>query len=80
MPHTISLMLFLTLLVAIAFALPNACTTQAANEKAAIALHKESISGTYISASDQVVIDITDEDFKAANKHANAFLRANREK
>lgn len=63
----------------IAFALftiiPKACATQAANDQAAIELHKESISGTYISAADQALIDISDEDFKKANQHANEFLR-----
>lgn len=55
--------------------LPKACATQAANDQAAIELHKESISGTYISAADQALIDISDEDFKKANQHANEFLR-----
>lgn len=59
--------------------LPKACATQAANERAAIELHKDSIRTTYISPADQVVIDLTSDDFKKANQHANEFLRANRE-
>ena len=55
--------------------LPKACATQAANERAAIELHKDSIRTTYISPADQVVIDLTSEDFKAANQHANEVLR-----
>ncbi|MGP5103637.1 hypothetical protein ACTXJH_06685 [Psychrobacter celer] len=38
--------------------LPKACATQAANERAAIELHKDSIRTTYISPADQVVIDL----------------------
>ncbi|WP_299329721.1 hypothetical protein [uncultured Psychrobacter sp.] len=79
MPHTVNLVLFLVMLAAIAFALPKACATQAANEQAAIELHKDSIRTTYISPADQVVIDLTSDDFKKANQHANEFLRANRE-
>ena len=59
--------------------LPKACATQAANERAAIELHKDSIRTTYISPADQVVIDLTSDNFKKANQHANEFLRANRE-
>ena len=55
--------------------LPKACATQAANEQAAVELHKDSIRTTYISPADQVVIDLTSEDFKAANEHANEVLR-----
>lgn len=55
--------------------LPKACATQAANEQAAIELHKDSIRTTYISPADQVAIDLTSEDFKAANQHANVVLR-----
>lgn len=59
--------------------LPKACATQAANEQAAIELHKDSIRTTYISPADQVYIDFASDDFKKANQHANEFLRANRE-
>ena len=38
--------------------LTKACATQAANERAAIELHKDSIRATYISPADQVVIDL----------------------
>lgn len=55
--------------------LPKACATQAANEQAAIELHKDSIRTTYISPADQVVIDLTSDDFKKANQHANVVLR-----
>lgn len=58
--------------------LPKACATQAANDQAAIELHKDSIRTTYISPTDQVYIDFASEDFKKANQHANEFLRANR--
>ena len=58
MPHTANLVLFLVTLAAITFALPDACATQAANERAAIELHKDSIRTTYISPADQVVIDL----------------------
>jgi hypothetical protein len=57
-PHTVNLVIFLVMLAAIALALPKACATQAANERAATELHKESISGVYISPSDQVAIDL----------------------
>lgn len=59
--------------------LPKACATQAANEQAAIELHKDSIRTTYISPADQVYIDFASDDFKKANQHANEFLRANRQ-
>lgn len=59
--------------------LPKACATQAANEQAAIELHKDSIRTTYISPADQVYIDFASDDFKKANAHANEFLRANRQ-
>lgn len=45
--------------------LPKACATQAANERAAIELHKDSIRTTYISAADQVYIDFASDDFKS---------------
>lgn len=45
--------------------LPKACATQAANEQAAIELHKDSIRTTYISAADQVYIDFASDDFKS---------------
>ena len=54
--------------------LPKACATQAANEQAAIELHKDSIRNTYISPADQVVIDLSSDDFKKANEHANVVL------
>lgn len=67
----------------IAFALfiimPKACATQAANDQAAVELHKDSIRTTYISPADQVYIDFASDDFKQANQHANEFLRANRQ-
>lgn len=67
----------------IAFALfiimPKACATQAANEQAAVELHKDSIRTTYISPADQAYIDFASDDFKQANQHANEFLRANRQ-
>ena len=67
----------------IAFALftimPKACATQAANEQAAIELHKDSLRTTYISPADQVYIDFASDDFKKANQHANEFLRTNRQ-
>ncbi|GEM_PF-4624810 len=59
--------------------LPKACATQAANEQAAVELHKDSIRTTYISPADQVYIDFASDDFKKANQHANEFLRANRQ-
>lgn len=43
--------------------LPKACATQAANEQAAVELHKDSIHTTYISAADQVYIDFASDDF-----------------
>lgn len=55
--------------------LPKACTTQAANDQAAIELHKDSLRDTYISPTDQVYIDFASDDFKKANQHANEFLR-----
>ena len=51
MVTTIALAIFIVLL-------PKACATQAANEQAAIELHKDSIRTTYISPADQVVIDL----------------------
>lgn len=45
--------------------LPKACATQAANEQAAVELHKDSIRTTYISAADQVYIDFASDDFKS---------------
>ena len=59
--------------------LPKACATQAANEQAAVELHKDSIRTTYISPADQVYIDFASDDFKKANQHANEFLRVNRQ-
>lgn len=50
--------LFLTIL-------PKACATQAANEQAAVELHKDSIRTTYISPADQVYIDFASDDFKS---------------
>ena len=50
--------------------LPKACATQAANEQ-----HKDSIRNTYISPADQVVIDLSSDDFKKANEHANVVLK-----
>ncbi len=79
MPYTVNLVVFLAMLTAIAFALPKACATQTANEQAAIELHKDSIRTTYISPADQVIIDLTSEEFRKAQQHASEFLRTNRE-
>ena len=75
--------ILLGMVTLIAFALftitPKACATQAANDQAAVEIHKDSIRTTYISPADQVYIDFASDDFKQANQHANEFLRANRQ-
>ena len=48
--------------------LPKACATQAANEQAAVELHKDSIRTTYISAADQVYIDFASDDFSQSTR------------
>ena len=57
------------------YALPNALDTAHENSIA----KTEQRNTTYISPADQVVIDLTSEEFKHANQHANEFLRANRQ-
>lgn len=54
--------------------LPKACATEDANRQAVIALHKDRINGIYISAADQALLDITED-----NRHANKVLRDIRE-
>ena len=77
--HILKGMVTISALAIFIVVLPKACATQAANDQAAIELHKDSIRTTYISPADQVYIDFASDDFKKANQHANEFLRANRE-
>lgn len=56
------------------YALPHALDTE---HKNGIAITEERNINT--SPVDQVVIDLTSEEFKQANEHANKFLRANRQ-
>lgn len=75
MERSIIVLLIALIIAPLTVLLPRACATQAANDQAAIEIHKDSIRTTYISPADQVYIDFASDDFKKANQHANEVLR-----